>query len=49
MAIPDSLMDDFIVYCHREIEDKYMHNAYYYQEVIISLYPKFIEKRKSEK
>lgn len=48
MEIPDSLMVDFIVYCNANIDDKYLQSAYYYQELILSLYPKFIEERKKK-
>ena len=49
LKVPDSLMVDFIVYCNTNIEDKYLQNAYYYQEFILSLYPRFLEERKKEK
>lgn len=44
--IPDSLIDDFIVFCNLEIEDKQQFDVYYYKEMLTELYPLFIEKRK---
>jgi len=48
IEVPDSLLPDFIVYCNTTIEDKYLESAYYYQELIRSMYPKFVEERKSK-
>ena len=48
LNVPDSLIEDFIVYCNSKIEDKYLQSSYYYQELILSLYPRFIEERKKK-
>ncbi len=44
--VPDSLLDDFIVYCNLKIEDKSLEKTYYYKEKISKLYPLFLEERK---
>jgi hypothetical protein len=46
LPVPDSLIQDFIVYCNSNIDDKYLQSPYYYKELILSLYPKFVEERK---
>ena len=43
--VPDSLISEFVVYCHRHIEDKYLDNTYYYQEIIRNLYANFLEEK----
>jgi hypothetical protein len=49
LEVPDSLMVDFIVYCNANIQDKYLQSPYYYHELILALYPRFIEERKNKK
>ena len=44
--INDSLLDDFIIYCDQQFEDKSRVKSYYYKEKVIELYPIFLEERK---
>ncbi|MEQ8324115.1 MAG: hypothetical protein RIC15_01535 [Vicingaceae bacterium] len=41
LEVPDSLIESFVVYCHSNIENKFLDNTYYYQEMVRNLYPEF--------
>jgi len=42
------LVDDFILFCNTKIADKNIDNEYHYIEIIIQLYPVYLEERKKQ-
>jgi len=47
--IPDSTLQEFIIYCNKKIDNKGLGETYYYKEKILELYPDYLHEIQDEK